>query len=96
MTGYLQCDYCGEPIEPDENEYFVTIDARGHEDKTGTGHHYVNELLGHYHATCDRPCYEEMWQRMLLVHECASTLEHIPTATGQKIARLRRTHKKAD
>lgn len=95
MTSYLQCDYCGAPIEPDDGEHFVTIDARGAEDSDGViGYHHVSELLGHYHATTNRPCYEQMWQRMLLVHQVAPSLEQIPTATGQKIASLRRKLKK--
>lgn len=94
MTSYLQCDFCGEPI--DDDEHHVAIDARGIEDRSDAlGYHHVHELLGHYHATCDRPCFEEMWQRMLLVHQAAPSLEQIPTATGQKIASLRRKMKPA-
>lgn len=95
MTSFLQCDYCGLPIDTVEDQY-VTISGRGREASNTRFDDLVNETLGHYHATLEHPCYEEMWQRMLLVHEAAPCLERIPTASGQKIAQLRRKLKKPD
>lgn len=94
MTSFLYCDYCGLPIDEVDDQH-VTISAVGREASDTRFDDFVNEMLGHYHATREHPCYEEMWQRMLLIHEHAQSLEHIPTASGQKIAQLRRKLKPA-
>lgn len=96
MTSYLQCDYCGEPIDEDEDRNYVTIDARGFKEDDDCGWSHVNGYLGHYHASHDQPCYQRIRDGIRLVNAVAPSLEQIPTATAQKIARLRRTHKKAD
>jgi hypothetical protein len=94
MTRYLLCDYCGEPIEEDERH--VVISARGSQEITydRLGWEVANELLGHFHATLERCCYDELVDRMLLVMETHSDLDRIPTASSQTIARLRAKHRK--
>lgn len=95
MTEYLQCDYCGEPIDDDDSRYYVTIDAHGFKDDGGDWSH-VNGYIGHYHASLDQPCYERVRDSIRLVNAVGPSLEQIQTATPQKIASLRRKHKKAD
>ena len=94
MTRYLLCDYCGEPIEEDEQH--VAISATGGREATHgrLGWEVANESLGHFHATLERCCYDELVDHMLLVIATHSDLERIPTASSQKITRLRSKHRK--
>ena len=96
LTTHLQCDYCGEEISPDDT--WITITEHGrywHADDPAEWSH-VNEPIGHYHSRPIGPepsCYRRILDAIGLVHELAPTLENIPTASGQKIARLRSKHR---
>jgi hypothetical protein len=94
MTRYLLCDYCGEPIEEDEQH--VMISATGSREATHGGLYWeaAKELLGHFHATLERCCYDELVDQMLLVMETHSDLQRIPTASSHRIARLRAKHRR--
>ena len=102
MTTYLLCDYCGEPIDTEDGDTYVEVNARGRAwDFGATSSSYLFEDLGHYHSRPgpddDPSCYRRILDAISLSEAVGSTLsrlESIPTETGQEIARLRSKHVK--
>src|SRR5436190_6495437 len=99
MTVYLQCNYCGGPIEDDD--LHVTIDIRGRRPMSGARYpEHVNEYFGHFHTepvlSDGSSCEEKMLDAMWLARSFGPTLETIETKSGQWVGRQRRKHTKPD
>jgi hypothetical protein len=93
MSTYRACDYCSQPIEPDDT--FVSLSMYGRAWPPDGGHSFcVNDTVGDYHSEPrdgEPSCYRRVLDALALA-ETTAALERIPTATPQKIAALRRRH----
>lgn len=78
------CDYCAEDITRDT----VTLSIDGLQGDSGGG-----RVVSHYH---ENPCFRRVAETLLLLQEVGPTLEGAPTATPQRIAALRRKHKRGE
>ena len=67
MAMQYSCDFCGEPIQ--DGRFRVELEVSGHARRG-----YVHRDLGHYHASDERPCWEEMVDRIQLIHAVSSEL----------------------
>jgi hypothetical protein len=82
MSLAYTCDYCGERIDDDEENY-ATISARGtaEDDGESCGWRSVSGWIGHYHATLAQPCYDRVRDAIDLVREWAPAVAALPTTS---------------
>lgn len=82
------CDFCGEPIEPTDRWATLSVAFGQQRDQ------HLDAAVGDYHFDRARQCWAQASDAVLLTHEFGGSIEHIPVASGQKIAQLRRKHAK--
>lgn len=96
MSFTYSCDWCGRDVVPDDDMATLSVEGthRGKStfaDRTAAGE--IDGYLGHYHQ---HGCWEQIRDRVYMVHEHAQALESIPTISGQAVAARRRKHTRTD
>lgn len=73
MATSITCDYCGEPIAEGVYHDAVELIARGTHGIIGS------TTLGQYHKTYERPCWDEILDRISMIHDISADLKPQPT-----------------
>jgi hypothetical protein len=95
MSYVVTCDWCGQPIARGDGDgprqSYMSLQADGHSGRWTSG------SMGQYHDDnvddTGESCFGKLNNVLKLASSWAPTLEAIPTASAQNIARLRQAHR---
>ncbi len=78
MATSITCDYCGEPIEAHTGSFHASFRGRVEVLAYGTGS-TGSRTVGQYHNTDERPRWDEIVDRISMIHDVSADLKTQPT-----------------